>query len=184
MPAKPKALLLFSTLIGFPFLVAFSQEAPSLGDTARRTRQQEQEKGQPGKGPAASKAVKAVTADEASQPTQEPAPSSASSDQRRPASKAKPASANQKLSAAEWKEQIQTQKNGISALQTAIDKLNDSIHFVGASCNGCKEWNERQLQKKQEVERARSQLEEQKKRLADMQEAARQQGYGSSVYDP
>src|SRR5215469_13706817 len=183
MPAKPRALLLSTILIGFPLLVAFSQDAPSLGDTARRTRQQEQEKGQPGKGPA-SKAVKAVTDDEASQPTQETAPSSASSDQSRPTTKAKPAPANQKLSAAEWKEQIQTQKNGISALQTAIDKLNGSIHFVGASCNGCKEWNERQLQKKQEVERARSQLEEQKKRLADMQEAARQQGYGSSVYDP
>jgi len=176
-------LLVVSAVLCFLSFPVYGQDAPSLGDTARSTRQQEQEKGQPGKGPASSKAVK-VTDDEASQPTQEPASSSASSDQSRPASKAKPASANQKLSAAEWKEQIQTQKNGISALQTAIDKLNASIHFLAASCNGCKEWNERQLQKKQEVERARSQLEEQKKRLADMQEAARQQGYGSSVYDP
>jgi hypothetical protein len=28
------------------------------------------------------------------------------------------------------------------------------------------------------------QLEEQKRRLDDMQESARKQGYGSSVYDP
>ena len=30
----------------------------------------------------------------------------------------------------------------------------------------------------------KSQLEDLKKRLEDMQEQARQQGYGSSVYDP
>jgi hypothetical protein len=29
-----------------------------------------------------------------------------------------------------------------------------------------------------------SQLEQQKKRLEEMQDAARKQGYGSSVYDP
>ena len=29
-----------------------------------------------------------------------------------------------------------------------------------------------------------AQLEEQKKRLDEMQESARKQGYGSSVYDP
>jgi hypothetical protein len=30
----------------------------------------------------------------------------------------------------------------------------------------------------------KAQLEDQQKRLEDMQEAARQQGYGSAVYDP
>jgi uncharacterized coiled-coil protein SlyX len=46
------------------------------------------------------------------------------------------------------------------------------------------QWNERQKQKQQEVERMRSQLETQKKRLQSMQESARQQGYGGTVYDP
>jgi len=30
----------------------------------------------------------------------------------------------------------------------------------------------------------KSQLEDQQKKLEDMQDSARQQGYGSSVYDP
>jgi hypothetical protein len=46
------------------------------------------------------------------------------------------------------------------------------------------QWNERQKEKQQEVERGQAQLAEQKKRLDDMQESARRQGYGSSVYDP
>jgi hypothetical protein len=176
MQAMSGVLLLVSAGLCFLSFPVNGQDAASLGDAARRTRQEKQ-KTSSGNETAASKGIK-VTDDEAPQPAQEPA---ASSDQGRPATKAKP---NQKLSAAEWKEQIQAQKNGISALQTAIDKLNDSIHFVGASCNRCKQWNERQLEKKQEVERARSRLEEEKKRLAEMQESARQQGYGSSVYDP
>jgi hypothetical protein len=184
MPAKPRALLLSSILISFPFPVAFCQDAPSLGDTARHARQQEQEKGQPGKGPAASKVVKVLTDDEAPQPTQEPAPASPASDQGRPAKKTATIPGIPKLPAEEWKAKILAQKNGITAMQTMIDKLNASIRFVAASCAGCQEWNERQLQKQKEVERARAQLEEQKQRLAEMQQAARQQGYGSSVYDP
>jgi hypothetical protein len=45
-------------------------------------------------------------------------------------------------------------------------------------------WNERQREKQQRAERMQAQLEDQKKRLDDMQESARKQGYGSSVYDP
>jgi hypothetical protein len=46
------------------------------------------------------------------------------------------------------------------------------------------QWNERQQQKQQQVEVMKSQLEDQQKKLEDMQDSARQQGYGSSVYDP
>jgi hypothetical protein len=183
MPAKPRALLLSSILISFPLLPAFGQDAPSLGEAARKTRQQE--KAQPGNSSATPKAAKVVSDEDAPQPPREPASSSASGDQGSPASNAKSASVTQKRSAAEWKQLILAQKSGINAMQAAIDKLDESIQFAPANCvAGCVQWNERQLQKKQEVERARAQLEEQKKRLADMQEAARQQGYGGSVYDP
>jgi hypothetical protein len=89
------------------------------------------------------------------------------------------------LSAERWKALIQAQKNAVSSLQEQIDKLHSSIHFVEANLyvNG-PQYNKRQAQKQQEVERAQAQLEEQKKRLEDMQESARKQGYGSSVYDP
>jgi predicted ribosome quality control (RQC) complex YloA/Tae2 family protein len=45
-------------------------------------------------------------------------------------------------------------------------------------------WNERQREKQQRVERMQAQLQEQKRRLEEMQDSARKQGYGSSVYDP
>ena len=77
------------------------------------------------------------------------------------------------------------QKNAIAALQQDIKSLGDSIHFAGANCvANCAEWNERQQQKQQEVESMKSQLEEQQKALEAMQESARKEGFGSTVYDP
>ena len=41
-----------------------------------------------------------------------------------------------------------------------------------------------QQQKQQEVDTMKAQCEEQQKALEEMQEAARKEGFGSSVYDP
>jgi len=40
------------------------------------------------------------------------------------------------------------------------------------------------MQKQQQVDRMQQELKQQQKQLEDMQETARQQGYGSSVGDP
>jgi hypothetical protein len=88
-------------------------------------------------------------------------------------------------SAAEWKSSILQQKSAIAAQQAQIDKLNASIHFVPSSlyANGL-QYDEYQLKKQQAVARMQEQLEEQKKNLAQMQEAARQAAMGSAVYEP
>jgi hypothetical protein len=84
-----------------------------------------------------------------------------------------------------WKAQITAQKNAIANLKANIDSLSASIQYAGANCvSGCVQWNERQKQKQDQVDAMKIQLEEQQKRLEDMQETARRQGYGSSVYDP
>jgi hypothetical protein len=84
-----------------------------------------------------------------------------------------------------WKTQILAQKNYLASLQNQITALNDSIHYAGGNCvSGCVQWNERQQQKQQQVETMKSQLEQGQKRLEDLQEMARKQGFGSSVYDP
>lgn len=84
-----------------------------------------------------------------------------------------------------WKSQIVAQKNEIAALQQDITNLSNSIHFAGGNCvANCAQWNERQQQKQQEVETMKAQLEQQQKRLEEMQETARKAGFGSSVYDP
>jgi hypothetical protein len=160
--------------------VSYGQDSQSLGDVARQTRQQKQGKN------AASKDAqtrKVLTNDEIHEH-----PSSTVEDagdqSHEPVSSNPPTRAG-KISAEQWKAQIQAQNNVVSSLQKQIDKLNASIHFVEANLyvNG-PQYNKRQAQKQQEVERAQAQLEEQKKRLEDMQESARKQGYGSSVYDP
>jgi len=84
-----------------------------------------------------------------------------------------------------WKSQIVAQKSNIAALQQDIRSLSESIHFAGGNCvANCAQWNERQQQKQQEVDTMKAQLEEQQKALEGMQESARKEGFGSSVYDP
>jgi chromosome segregation ATPase len=83
------------------------------------------------------------------------------------------------------KSQIQAQKSRIAELQKQIDELDGSIRFAPGNCvRNCEQWNEHQQQKQQQVEQMRTQLEEQKKQLDEMQESARKQGFGSSVYEP
>ena len=76
-------------------------------------------------------------------------------------------------------------KAAIAGLEAQIDKVNASVHYVVANeyYNGV-QYNEAQAKKQQQVEQMRAQLVEQKKKLETMQEAARQAGMGSAVYDP
>jgi len=90
-----------------------------------------------------------------------------------------------KMSTDEIRSQIKDQKSAISALQAQITELNDSIHFAGANCvANCVQWNESQQQKQRQVEDMRSELENAKQALEQMQDYARKMGFGSSVYDP
>lgn len=97
----------------------------------------------------------------------------------------KPDSGDHQAKADNWKSQIVAQKGAITSMEQEIKSLSDSIHFAGGNCiANCAEWNERQQQKQQEVDSMKAQLEEQKKALEEMQETARKEGFGSSVYDP
>ena len=156
------------------------QDSPSLGDLARQQRQQkEQSKTAQTKD---AKNSKVITNEEIPERAERVLPGR--SNQER--SDSSPASSDgHKLPAEHWKAQIVGQKNEIDSLQRQVDELSESIRFAPANCvANCVGWNERQREKQQRVERMQAQLEEQKRRLDDMQESARKQGYGSSVYDP
>ena len=85
----------------------------------------------------------------------------------------------------QWKSQIQSMKTAIANIQAQINNVNESIHYAGGNCvSNCVQWNERQKQKLDQVEVMKQQLDQLQKRLEDMQEMARKQGFGSSVYDP
>jgi hypothetical protein len=160
--------------------------SPSLGDAARQARQQRQAKtAQPQAKDAPSvKPVKVITNDEI--PAHfKPAVKTATSGQDPDGNTPEQTPVEGKVAAEQWKSQIEAQKNQVSALQSQIDQLSESIHFAPGNCvANCVQWNERQKEKQQQVEQLKSQLEDQQKRLEGMQEQARKQGYGSSVYDP
>jgi peptidoglycan hydrolase CwlO-like protein len=83
-----------------------------------------------------------------------------------------------------WKS-FSCSQSQIASLQRQIDDINESIHFAPGNCvENCAQWNERQQEKQRQVEGMQAQLEEQRKRLVEMQDSACKQGYGSSVYDP
>ena len=97
-------------------------------------------------------------------------------------------SAQQRLveqrAADQWKRQILAQKNRMAALQARIDQLNASIHSAGGSVQYEGPYNRYQARQLQRVAQIQLQLDEQKMKLDQMQEAARHAGMHSAVYDP
>ena len=158
---------------------ANAQDSESLGEVARQQRlQKEQSATAPGKDAVASKVI---TNEEVPEHTEEePGVKNAKGELLRA-----PASKGAKQTAEFWKSRIQAQKGQIVSLQRRMDEINSSIRFSSFDCGpNCVMRNERQRSKQQQAEQMQGQLEQQKKRLEEMQDAARKQGYGSSVYDP
>jgi hypothetical protein len=179
---------LISTIALLFAALAVGQDSPSLGDVARQARKQKQQ--QPNQDPQtaaaqSSKPTKVITNEEIPEQSEPDAQPSTEEDGSRESAPSSSPSGAAKIPAEQWKSRIEEQKNAVASLQNSIDRVNDSIHFAPGNCvSGCVQWNERQKEKQQQVERGQAQLAEQKKRLEDMQESARRQGYGSSVYDP
>ena len=202
---------------------AQAQDEPSLGDVARQTRQQKQQKDMPAKAAQSadsqnkdgqkkdaqsegasqkdSQSVDAQSKDTPSKDVQLHRTSHVITDDEIPqypvSSVKTPASPTShvefapdpafggKMSPDAIRSQIQDQKSGISALHAQITELNGSIHFAGANCvANCALWNDSQQQKQRQVEDMRSELENAKQALEQMQDYARKMGFGSSVYDP
>jgi predicted nucleic acid-binding Zn ribbon protein len=174
---KPK-LVVFS-LPFVLFLLVASSYGQSLGDVAREQRQKQQAKDKDT--PAAHKVVTNEDIPES--------PAASSNDVAADDSSSEPsaptASTAGKKSADQWKAEIGARKARIAAMQSQVDKLNDSVHFVEANryYNGV-QYNQYQLKKQQEAQRMQKQLDGEKKALSDAQEAARKAGFGSAVYDP
>jgi hypothetical protein len=170
----------------FACACAQAQDSQSLGDAARQARQQKQAHGTPSttsKDPQISNAAKAphvVTNDEI--PEHETSPNAATLSSA--PDSAMPSDSSGKRPPEYWKTQILKVKNAVASLQRNIDTLGNSIRFAGGNYEKHVAWNERQREKQRQLEVMKSQLNDLQKRLEEMQEAARHQGYGSSVYDP
>ncbi len=84
----------------------------------------------------------------------------------------------------QWKKQILAQEAKMANLQARIDQLNASIHSVNGSAQfegPANRYQARQLERAQEIQ---LQLDAQRRKLAEMQEAARHAGMHTTTYDP
>jgi predicted RNase H-like nuclease (RuvC/YqgF family) len=160
-------ICLIATLSGFSGIA----QDQSLGDVARQTRQKEKSKGT---------AKKKVITNEDIPETPDLTPG-----QQETIGKLEPVAPKGAPSADEWKSMILAQKSHLATMQDQIDKLSASIRYVEANAyvNGV-QYNQHQAKKQQQVANMQTQLAEQKKKLEEMQDAAKKAGMGSSVYDP
>jgi hypothetical protein len=163
-----------SVIVVVLFVVA-SGNGQSLGDVAREQRQKQAKD--------AHAARKVVTNEDIPESAEPVSTTSVSTDEHDAAPAA--TASNDSHAGEQWKAKIEAQKSSVASLQSQIDKLNSSIHFVEANryYNGV-QYNQRQVQKQDEVQRLQKQSDEQKKKLEEMQESARKAGLGSSVYEP
>ena len=157
-----------------------AQDSPSLGDLARQQRQQKvQSKSVSAK--SSNPSAKIITNEELSKGAGSESPTAAKAGESATPS----ASSDTKQSPEDLKSEILLQKTQIASLQTQINEVNESIQFAPPNCvSNCVQWNEHQKEKQQQVERARTLLEELKKHLGEMQESARKQGLGGAIYEP
>jgi hypothetical protein len=182
MGTRRRLFLGFATAVSLFAGTLYAQDSPSLGDLARQQRQKQKDQSKTAQSKDA-KASKVITNEEIPEHAVS-APVQAAVGEERGTSMS-PSSNAAKQPAEHWKSQILAQKNQIASLQGQIDEISESIRFAPANCAAnCVGWNERQREKQQRVERMQAQLQEQKSRLEEMQDSARKQGYGSSVYDP
>ena len=86
--------------------------------------------------------------------------------------------------AEQWKRQILAQKNKMATLQARIDQLNASIQATNGTVQYDAPYNRYQARQLQRVAQIQQQLDEQQRKLDQMQEAARQAGMHTAVYDP
>jgi hypothetical protein len=82
----------------------------------------------------------------------------------------------------QWRQRVLEQESRVASMQARIDQLNSSAHSSGASAQG--PYNRYQARQMERAQQMQQQLDEQKRRLESMQEAARRQGMHTQVYDP
>ncbi len=168
---------------------AQSQDAQSLGEAARQARLQKQQKD--------AKTKDAPVSSKDSQPPKPPKKIVTNEDipehvgstltpthtPRIPAY-GPPSYGSRTAIADRLKSMIEAQKAGIASMQRNIESLTQSLEHPETCLTDCAQKNESQRAKAMQLEAMKVQLDQQQKRLEDLQELIRKQGFGSSVYDP
>jgi hypothetical protein len=168
----------FLRVLAIALLLELAAYGQSLGDIARENR----EKQNPGAGSTKQPAV--ITNDdlgkEPGDDSKLPARTTSNKADHRPAVEQHPV--DQRV-AAQWKKQILAQKDKMLTLQARIDQLSALIRPPGtAQFEGPpNRYQTKLLERQAEIQ---LQLDEEKRKLTEMQEEARRAGMHTAVYDP
>ncbi|HUO14407.1 MAG TPA: hypothetical protein VMX38_05420 [Verrucomicrobiae bacterium] len=184
--------VLLSGCVGVLLCAAsFGQSGQSLGDVARANRAQQQAQQDAGATP------KVITNQDL--PVPQPVPQSNSSDsmtmvsgvQKQPDNRAwrqhqgdRPSTGQGQYQGEQWRGRIQQQENRIADLEARIDQMNTWIHSAGGTADSDGAYNPSQRRQMMVLGQMQQRLEQEKQRLAMMQDAARRGGMPSSVVDP
>ncbi|MFZ3265112.1 MAG: hypothetical protein WA172_14005 [Terriglobales bacterium] len=187
---------IFLTVLATLLLAIPAAYGQSLGDVARENREQKAANASPPPKVITNKSLPkdpdAVAGSSAgkSQTQAQTEPSPANAESSKQAARQRAA---ERRAAQQWKQKILAQENTIANLRLRADKLKASIHFVdpnnyypydsNSAYTGLAE-NRYQARQLERLAQMRQQLDQQKKKLEDMQEAARHAGMHTTVYDP
>jgi predicted RNase H-like nuclease (RuvC/YqgF family) len=173
----------FLKISAIALLMSSAAYGQSLGDIARANREK-----QNAENTSAAQPRVITNANLPKDPDANQEPAEAQSGANASSTAADHRSAQQRLAeqraADQWKRQILAQKNKMATLQARIDQLNASIRSAGGSVQYEGPYNRHQARQLQRVAQIQLQLDEQKMKLDQMQEAARHAGMHTVVYDP
>jgi hypothetical protein len=193
--AKESMHRMFLKIVAIALLMSPAAYGQSLGDIARENREKKNNEDPSAapprvitnkdlpKDPDADQEPPATHSGASAAPSSE-APDHRSADRR----SADRRSAEQRLAeqraAEHWKAQILAQKNKMATLQARIDQLQASIQSANGTVQSEGPYNRYQARQLQRVAQLQVQLDEQQRKLDQMQEAARHAGMHTAVYDP
>jgi len=171
---------MFLKILAVALLMSSAGYGQSMGDIARENREKKAED-------ASAAPPKVITNADFPKNTQaSPAPRDTQAEQGNAADDRR--SAQQRLAeqraAGQWKRQILAQKYKMATLQARIDQINASIRFANGSAQYEGPANGYQARQMQQVAQIQLRLDEQHRKLDQMQEAARRAGMHTAVYDP
>jgi hypothetical protein len=188
---------MFLNILAIALLVSSAAFGQSLGDVARENR----EKQNVGDGPSGAKPKVITNKDLPKDPNADltpnaaPAasavstPTSATASSKTAESRATERHfaqqrAEEERAAEQWRKHILAQKTKMANLQARIDQLQASIRSANGGVQAEQPFNRYQARQLQQVAQLQQQLNEQKIRFDQMQDAARRAGMHTAVYDP
>ena len=184
-----RVLLSISSLLLLMSLVSLAAYSQSLGDVARENRDKKA-------ADVSTTPPKVITNKDlpknpdgyAGPPAEESTPQTPSPSGVQASREAARQRAAEQRAAEYWKKRILAQEYVVANLQARVAHMRASIHLANPNAsydyNGAQAYNAYQARQLERLAQMQQQLDQQKRRLEDLQEAARHAGMHSLVYDP